>query len=148
MNTRLHWLNFARGVVNAQKLAERITDPAFKTIWVRSQHYWRQRVFDVLDPLFESYPVEYYGYGDPAEIGKNFARTPGERDPLSEPSLVVVYRWVREWPDDVLLDIPRTLQFTPDEIGNAELFDPRGLARYLRILRGESPAPPPLPNAK
>jgi hypothetical protein len=67
---------------------------------------------------------------------KNFAQKPGERISLSEPSLVVVYRWI-VWPDDYPDSMDRAAKFTDAEIEKMEAFGPRGLAGYIRIRRGK-----------
>lgn len=143
-NSRRHWLNFARGVLNAQQLAAKIAVPALQEVWRRTEHYWRERVYDVLDPLWESFPAKYYGYEKPEEKIKNFATSPKERQALSEASLVFVYRWI-EWPENQPDSLDRKMKFTEEEIAKRETFGPRGLAKYIRILRAGPP--PSNPNA-
>jgi hypothetical protein len=137
-NSRRHWLNFARGVSTAQKLGERIEDESLKEIWTRTEHYWRERVYDVLDPTFESYPAEYYGYTKPDEQIKNFSALAGERMALSEPSLVFVYRWI-VWPPNLADDLDRSSKFDELEIEKMHALGPRGLANFIRILRAGPP---------
>jgi hypothetical protein len=132
-NDRRHWLNFARGVGNAQALAEKIQTPELIDLWKSSEHYWRERTYDALTPLWDSFPVEYYGYAG-AEKHKNIATSPNERQPLSEPSLVFVYRWIN-WPKDLPDVLDRSAKFTDDEVERMELFGPRGLGEYIKTIR-------------
>lgn len=132
-NDRRHWINFARGIGNARDIARRIESPELKELWIRSEHYWRERTYDALSPMWASFPVEYYGYsGD--ERHKNIGTAPGERMSLSESSLVFVYHWI-EWPKDVPDALDKRATFTDDEVERMETFGPRGLADYIRILR-------------
>jgi hypothetical protein len=133
-NDRRHWLNFARGIEAARSLAAGIKTSELKIIWTETEHYWRERVYGVLQPQWESYPAEYYGYTKPAEIIKNFAQGKDERQPLSEASLVLVYRWVA-WPKDRPDSLDRKSKFTDDEIELMRTFGPRGLGEYITILR-------------
>jgi hypothetical protein len=133
-NDRRHWLNFARGLDAARSLATGIRTPELKRIWAETEHYWRERSYDALSPQWDSFPAEYYGYTVPAEIFKNFAQGKDERAPLSEPSLVLVYRWIK-WPEDRVDSLDRKSRFTDDEITAMETFGPRGLAKYISILR-------------
>ncbi|MDB6103844.1 MAG: hypothetical protein JWO52_3843 [Gammaproteobacteria bacterium] len=145
VNDRRHWLNFARGLNTAASLAAGIRTPELKRIWIETEHYWRERVYDVLQPQLESFPADYYGYTKPDEIVKNFAQGKGERAPLSEPSLVFVYRWIK-WPKDRSDNLDRQSKFSDDEVDEMELFGPRGLAKFIRIQRDpkahEAPAAP------
>jgi hypothetical protein len=134
LNDRRHWLNFARALRTARSLATNIQTSELRDIWNSTEHYWRERVYDLLNPLWESLPADYYGYVAEEDKHKNFATAPGERAALSEASLVVVYHWIR-WPDDRPDSVDRKLEFGDDEIEQMELFGPRGLARYLKVLR-------------
>lgn len=135
VNDRRHWLNFARAIKTAQQLASRIEMPELKQVWNETEHYWRERVYDVLKPELDSYPADYYGYTTEADRIKNFAFLPkSDRAALSEASLVVVYRWVK-WPENRPDSIDRNLKFTDEEIEKMELFGPRGLSTYVGILR-------------
>lgn len=147
VNDRRHWLNFARGLDASRSLASGIRTPELKRIWIETEHYWRERVFDVLQTQWESFPAEYYGYTAPAEISKNFAQNKGERAPLSEPSLVLVYRWIK-WPKDRPDSLDRKSKFTDEEVEQMELFGPRGLAKYIKILRDPKAHGMPAANAR
>jgi len=150
LNGRRHWLNFARGIGTAQELATKIKTTELREIWKRTEHGWREHVYDLLDPMLESYPADYYGYSAPSERIKNFAQSPRERTPLSEPSLVLVYRWI-VWPEGYVDALDKKMKFSDAEIEKMELFGPRGLAEYIRILReggaGIPKTQPSLPNS-
>jgi hypothetical protein len=88
----------------------------------------------MLNPLWESLPADYYGYVTEADKHKNIATAPSERAALAEASLVVVYGWI-QWPNDRPDSLDRKSKFSDDEIERMELFGPRGLARYLKVLR-------------
>jgi len=134
LNDRRHWLNFARGVGTAQAIAAKIQLAEFRELWKRTEHYWRERTFDLLRPTWDSFPAEYYGYVAEAEQHKNIAQSPDERAPLSEASLVFVYHWVN-WPKDHPDVLDRGMKFTDEEVSKMETFGPRGLAEYIKILR-------------
>jgi hypothetical protein len=140
LNDRRHWLNFARALKSAQELAAKMQIRELKEIWSQTENYWRGRVYDMLNPLWASLPADYYGYTLEAERHKNIAQAPGERAPLSEPSLVAVYRWI-EWPKELPDNLDRNTRFSDEEIDKMESFGPRGLAEFLRIQRAmRSPA--------
>jgi hypothetical protein len=134
INDRQHWLNFARAIGTTQKLSSEIQTIELREVWAETEHYWRSRVYDLLTPLWESFPANYYGYVDPSELHKNIAQAPGEWSPLAEASLVVVYRWI-VWPQDRPDTLDRTMRFSDEEIGKMESFGPRGLGEYITILR-------------
>jgi hypothetical protein len=140
-NDRRHWINFARGVGTARALAEKIKTPELRELWTKSEHYWRERTYDQLNPLWVSFPAEYYGYVGAEQI-KNFATSPGERAALSESSLAFVYRWIR-WPEDLPDVLDKAAKFTEDELVKMELFGPRGLAEHIRNLRQGPPVANP-----
>jgi hypothetical protein len=60
MNTRRHWLNFARAIQVSRHLAANIELSEHREIWIQQEHMLRERVYDVLQPLGESYPADYY----------------------------------------------------------------------------------------
>jgi hypothetical protein len=137
-NDRRHWINFARGVGTAREIALGIKTEELKEMWTKSEHYWRERTYDALSPLWASFPSEYYGYVG-ADKMKNLVTGPDERAALSESSLAFVYRWI-EWPDGYPDVLDKGAKFSEKEIAKMESFGPRGLAEYLRILREVSPS--------
>jgi hypothetical protein len=127
MNTRRHWLNFSRAIQVSRRLASRIELPEQREIWIEQEHLLREQIYDVLEPLFDSYPAEYYR-GPTARPGH-------QRDPgISEPSLVVIYGWV-EWPKDLPDPLDRTTRFTEERLDYMRSFGPRGAAQYIDSLR-------------
>lgn len=141
LNDRRHWLNFARGIGTAQELASKIKTRELEDIWKRTEHYWRERSYDALSPLNDSFPAEYYGYTEPGQRIKNFAYSPQDWAPLPEAALVFVYRWIK-WPEGYPDSLNRDMKFTEDEITLMESFGPRGLAQYIRIIRNPQPPVP------
>lgn len=135
INDRRHWLTFARGLKNAQLMAERIETEPLREAWRLSEQRARDTLYDLLKPTWDSYPGEYYGYVSDDDKHKNLVQTPGvDREPLAEQSLVMVYRWV-QWPDDVADVVDRTLRFSDQEIEKMGIFGPRGLAHYIQVRR-------------
>jgi hypothetical protein len=137
---RRHWLTFARGVSMARSFGTQITNPTMRRTWEETEHYWRERVYDVLSPVFESYPADYYGYMDEADFHKNLAFSPGDREPVAEKSAAFVYRWVK-WPDDRPDPLNETPKFSDEELERMEGFGPRGCAAYFKKLRTWRPPP-------
>jgi hypothetical protein len=138
--TRRHWLNFARGISIAQSFGNRITNADMRWTWEQTEHYWREKMYDVLNPTLESFPADYYGPMDDKEFYKNFGWGPGDREPVSERSAAFVYRWVK-WPKGRPDPLDGTPNFSEDEKANMELFGPRGLGRY--ITKFYNPPKPP-----
>jgi hypothetical protein len=129
INTRRHWLNFARAIAVSRRLASHIELTEQREIWTEQENVFRQRVYDVLQPIGQSYGMEYY---------RTPAVYPGADElPLAEQSLVVVYGWVT-WPTDLPDPIDRKARFTDEQRENMRLFGPIGLAEFIDILR-----PPP-----
>jgi hypothetical protein len=134
LNDRRHWLNFARGIGTSQAIAAKIRQAEYRELWTRTEHYWRERTYDLLKPAWDSFPPDYYGYVTEAEQHKNVGYSPDERAPLSEASLAFVYRWIT-WPEGYADAVDRSMKFTDEEIAKMETFGPRGLASYIGILR-------------
>jgi hypothetical protein len=125
-NTRRHWLNFARAIQVSRRLASHIELSEQHDIWIEQEHMLRERVYDVLQPTGDSYPMGYYRR-TPAPVGADDL-------PLAEQSLVAVYGWVT-WPSDRADPLDRRTRFTEEQRDLMRSFGPRGLAEFIDILR-------------
>jgi hypothetical protein len=126
-NTRRHWLNFARAIQVSRRLASHIEVAEQRDIWIEQEHMLRERVYDVLQPTGDSYPMGYYR--------RTPAATAGVDDmPLAEQSLVAVYGWVT-WPSDRPDPLDRRTRFTEEQRDLMRSFGPRGLAAFIDIIR-------------
>lgn len=121
-NGRRHWLDFARAIEVSRRMASRIEQPEQREIWREQEHAYRMELWDVLDPVADSYPYEYY-CGPPS--------TPGRLNELeiSTPSLKVVYEWVM-WPEDLADPLDRKARFSDEALEKMRTFGPRGLATF------------------
>lgn len=136
-NGRRHWLNFARAIQTSRDLADLVESSEQQKIWKIQEHVLRERVYDILQPFGESYPVSYYR--DPEAFA-------GEIMPplsIAEQSLRVVYLWVT-WPKDLPDPIDRTMKFTELELDQMRSFGPRGVAQYVDYLRTAGSGRPPI----
>lgn len=138
LNRRRHWLTFARGILVAQSFGERIKDDDLRRTWEETEHYWRDRTYDVLYPTDsippESFPSDYYGHMDEKDFSKNFMQSPGDRVPISEASLAFIYRWA-QWPEGRPDPLDRYTKFTDKEVEKMASFGPRGLGSYIQKCR-------------
>lgn len=126
INTRRHWLNFARGIRVSQQLASCIQSEEQRIIWRSQEHVWRERVYDVLQPIGQSYPLAYY---------REPALSPGADGlPLAEQSLLAVYAWA-SWPSDLPDPLDGKARFSEEERENMRTFGPIGLAEFIDVLR-------------
>lgn len=137
LNDRLHWLNFARGLNTALALGRKIRSRELSEIWSETAHQYRSKLYDVLKPVGDSIPAGYYGYIDNELMHKNIVQNLDDWMPLSEASLVTVYRWLK-WPKERADPIDRDLEFAPEEIERMTLFGPKGLGEYLTKMRAFS----------
>lgn len=129
-NKRMHWLTAARLICTAEEVASKIREESHKRIWEEHVSYWRGRFYDLINPGIEGFPSEYY-----AERPEHmYAYTAEDREPLSERSLAVLYRFAK-WPEgrpDPMRGIPA---FTEAEIDTMQMFGPRGLGNLLERVR-------------
>lgn len=129
-NRRLSWLSAARLIVTAEKLANAITEPSHQLIYREQREYWRTRLYELIWPSIEGLPSSFY-----AESPEHMIAYSGrDREPLSEKSLVFLYRFVR-WPDNTPDPLGDELIFTEDEIERMVTFGPRGLGSLFADVR-------------
>lgn len=126
LNTRRHWLNFARAIQVSRHLASKIELIEQREIWIQQEHMLRERVYDVLQPLGESYPADYYRQTPVAAHMDGLA--------IAEQSLVAIYGWVT-WPSDLPDPLDRKTRFSEEQRDLMRSFGPRGVAQFVDILR-------------
>lgn len=127
---RINWLAAARFIRASDNISKRITEPSHKAIYREHREYWRARFHDLINPGAEGFPENYF-----ATSPKTFITwSDDDREPLSETSLAVLYRFVR-WPRGFEDPIKNEPEFTSKEITNMEMFGPRGLGRLMKKVR-------------
>lgn len=129
-NSRGAWLSSARLILTAERLGSGITEPSHRLIYQETREYWRTRLYELIFPSLEGLPSSFY-----AERPEHMVSWSGRaRDPLSEKSLALLYRFIR-WPEntgDPLGDEP---DFTDEEIEKMQSFGPRGLGSLMADVR-------------
>lgn len=129
-NNRMHWLTSARMIRTAEHIGSKISVQSHKEIWVEELEYWRGRFYDLIHTDIEGFPETYY-----AEKPEHMdGYTSGVREPLSEKSLAVLYRFIK-WPQDRPDSLQDECVFSDEEIETMSLFGPRGLGRLLEKVR-------------
>lgn len=136
---RLSWLSAARLIVTAEKLAEAITEPSHQLIYRETKEYWRTRLYELIWPSIEGLPSSFY-----AESPEHMIAYSGHvREPLSEKSLVFLYRFIR-WPNNTSDPLGNELTFTEEEIEQMRTFGPRGLGNlFAEVSRLRRPGARP-----
>jgi hypothetical protein len=125
-NTRRHWLNFARAIQVSRRLSSHIELTEQREIWIEQENVFRQRVYDVLQPVGQSYSMAYYM--QPAIYSG------ADELPLAEQSLVVIYGWVK-WPADLPDPIDRKERFTDEQREEMRFSGPIGVADFIDAIR-------------
>ena len=129
-NIRINWLAAARFIRASDSISKRITEPSHKAIFREHREYWRARFHDLINPSVEGFPEDYF-----ATSPKTFTTWhDDDRDPLSETSLAVLYRFVR-WPRDFEDPIKNEPEFTSEEIEKMEMFGPKSLGSLMKKVR-------------
>lgn len=129
-NDRLIWLTASRQILTAQKVSEEITDENHKKIYSEYENYWRTKFYSYLEQFKNDMDVRYF-----AEKEEHALSTPtDERQPLSEESLAVIFRFIKwqESRDDLIKSVKK---FTDDEIENHDWFGFRGLLEHLQEFK-------------
>jgi len=125
-NSRLNWLTAARLIRTAEGIAGLVTVESHRRIWREQNEYWRGRLRDLINPGIESFPKEYYA----AKPEHMLSYGDDDRQPLSERSLAVLYRFV-QWPEGLEDPLKNDISFTKEEIQKMALFGPKGLGELL-----------------
>ncbi|BEM40484.1 hypothetical protein SME10J_42110 [Serratia marcescens] len=124
-NDRYIWLTAARFLKVSEKLAEKIMMTSHKDMYREERQYWRVK----FRGLVKDFPAEYYA--ESAE--KMGGWSSRDRDPLSEASLVVIYKFI-EW-EKSYVDPLESLIFTDDEIEKMRFSTYRQLGEFLHDVR-------------
>jgi hypothetical protein len=130
-NHRHAWLSAARLVATAERLSGHIVEPSHKTIFEEKRQYWRSRIYDLICPCPpEGLPSSFY-----ADRPEHMIAYSGRvRDPLSEKSLAVLYRFIK-WPEGTQDPIGQEPRFSDAEIEHMRTFGPRGLGQLMTDVR-------------
>lgn len=124
-NDRYIWLTAARFLKVSERLAEKIMMTSHKDMYREERQYWRVK----FRGLVKDFPAEYYAES-PEKMGGWSSR---DRSPLSEPSLVVIYKFL-DWEEDYI-DPLDSLTFTDDEIEHMRISTHRQLGGFLHDVR-------------
>ena len=129
-NSRLNWLTAARLIRTAESIGDLLTLDSHRRILREQKEYWRGRIRDLISPTHDGFPREYYA--ENAE--KMMVYGDDDQEPLSERSLVVLYRFVK-WPEGLEDPLKNDGSFTDEEIEHMAHFGPKQLGRLLQEVR-------------
>ncbi|CAI0971146.1 Uncharacterised protein [Serratia proteamaculans] len=124
-NDRYIWLTAARFLKVSERLAAKIMMTSHKDMYREERQYWRVK----FRGLVKDFPAEYYA--ESAE--KMGGWSSRDRSPLSEPSLVVIYKFL-DW-EKGYVDPLDNLTFTDDEIEHMRISTYRQLGGFLHDVR-------------
>lgn len=124
-NDRYIWLTAARFLKVSERLAERIMMTSHKDMYREERQYWRVK----FSGLVKDFPAEYYA----ESVGKMSGWSSHDRAPLSESSLVVIYKFL-DW-EKGYVDPLDNLTFTDDEIEHMRISTYRRLGGFLQDVR-------------
>ncbi|GAA6206694.1 hypothetical protein [Thalassotalea sp. SU-HH00458] len=130
MNDRYQWLSSARLLLSAQDLGNKIEDKSHKETFNEYVEFWRMKFNDLLDFHGERSPDENYFY----EKGKLLVYSRGDREPISEKSIAVIYRFM-EWPQNREDRLTTESNFSDIEVEKIFKFGPKGLHDYCSARR-------------
>ena len=134
-NRRLSWLSAARLIATAEKLEKDITDSNHLLVYAAKKEYWRTRLYELIFPSPpEGLPSSFYA----EEPEHMIAYSNEDREPLSEKSIVLLYRFI-SWPEAIRDPIGEVPNFTDEEIEKMRAFGPRGLGELLVKVRSLNP---------
>lgn len=109
---RLNWLSAARLIKSSENISNLITEKSHILIWEEYKEYWRAKFSDIIrsENFYAEYPID-------------MIVLPQEgRQPVSEKSLAIVYRFSR-WNPDRPNPIENELEFTDEEINQMSVED-------------------------
>lgn len=129
-NSRINWLTAARLIRTAESIAKLLTEESHKRIWQEKKEYWRGRLRDLIYPSREGFPKTYYAEKPELMV----AWSNDEKEPLSEKSLVVLYKFI-QWPEDIEDPLSTEDKFSEDEIEKMATFGPKQLGELLKEVR-------------
>lgn len=129
-NDRIIWLTCARQILTAQDISKNITEDDHKKIYYEYENFWRTKFHSFLEQFKDTMDNRYF-----AEKPEHALFTEiGDRDPLSEKSLAVIFRFIK-WQENRIDPIKNIEKFSDEEIDNHEWFGFRGLAEHLKEFR-------------
>ncbi|WP_439069709.1 hypothetical protein ACSJL3_005003 [Serratia nevei] len=124
-NDRYIWLTAARFLKVSERMAGKIMMTSHKDMYREERQFWRVK----FSGLVKDFPAEYYAES-PEKMRVWGSR---DRDPLSESSLVVIYKFI-EWEKNYV-DPLKSLKFTDDEIDKMRFSTYRQLGEFLQDVR-------------
>jgi hypothetical protein len=124
-NNRLTWLTAARFLKTAEKLSNKIIMASHKDMYREERQYWRMKFLEIV----KDFPENYYAESPEKMLIWGVA----DRRPLSESSLVVVYKFI-EWSDDYI-DPLEKVTFTDTEIHDMRHGSSVNLGTFLAKVR-------------
>lgn len=124
-NDRYIWLTAARFLKVSEIMAGKIMMTSHKDMYREERQFWRVK----FSGLVKDFPAEYYAES-PEKMSMWSSR---DRDPLSEASLVVIYKFI-EWEKDYI-DPLENLIFSDDEIEKMRFSTYRKLGEFLHDVR-------------
>ena len=134
ISDRLVWLTVARLILSAKLISKRIKVESIRTMYNEDEEYWRQRFYDVLDPIDVTSPLnnsDYFREGEKKVSGYN----------IDERSIRVIYGFI-EWPENQSDPMDDFEGYTEEEISNMGA-SRYGVKTYLQYLRsGTKPCHP------
>jgi hypothetical protein len=127
-NNRINWLTAARLIRTSESIAELLTEESHKRIWQEKKEYWRGRLRDLIYPNRDGFPQTYFAEKPELMIGWSN----DDQEPLSEKSLVVLYRFIQWQIKDPLSNEDK---FSDKEIEEMATFGPKQLGQLLKKVR-------------
>jgi len=128
-NVRVDWLAAARLVKTSQNISYQIKQSSHRSIYRAHREFWRARLHALIYPSDEGFPEEFF-----AESPEHFTFwSDADREPLSEASLAVLYRFVL--PEDFENAIKDEPGFSVEEIERMQSFGPKALGRLMAKVR-------------
>jgi len=104
-----------------------IKQDSHKSAYEAHRDYWRVRFIEKLKYLDDDHPDKDYYFED----GKIFAWGTGDREPLQERSLAVIYRFM-DWLEGRTDLLQKEDNFTDKELDRLEIKGVHGLVKYIR----------------
>ena len=130
--SRIDWLTAARNIAISRQLLSQVQEPAKRALALEKELLFRLRFRNILNPLetgdLNGLPQDFFT-DSPADY-TGFVCSRGKLDPISESSLVEIYRFTR-WPEDVEDVLDEKLRFSASEIDKMVTFGPRNLGRLM-----------------
>ncbi len=133
INDRYRWLSCARFLISAQELGTKLEDVSHKDTFDKYVEFWRFKFINLLQFDTVNSPGKNYFY----EEGKRIVYTKNDREPISEVSVAVIYRFMT-WPKNKKDPLREQSYFTEAEFKHIESFGPEGLHGFIEAARSSA----------